>query len=1058
MFKPLIQWWTRNGVAANLLMIAILIGGVVAYLGMDREIEPSVRFPGAAISVSWPGASPQDVEEQLVVRIEEAVSTIEGVDQLWANANEGRASVYVVARNGVDGTQFLNDIKAQVDSISTFPPAAEQPSVRQFRSRDEIVRIAVRGDVDERVLTRTAELVRREVALLPGVAGVELFGARGEEISIEVTDETLRRYGLTFDDVARAVRSTSLNASSGRVRTELGDVPLTTRNLADSQEDFENIVVRQTPDGAIIRVGDVANVIDGFQDINLLATVNGEPAILVQVMSGENMNLPKTSAAIQEYVANSGDHMPDGVTLTIWNDQADQYNDRMRLIFMNGIQGLALVMLVLVLFLRPIIAFWVSVGIAVAFAGGLALLPLNGVSFNMISTFAFLLVIGVIVDDAIIVGEAIHSRTERGESGMTAAVTGTQLVLKPVIFAVLTTMIFFAPWMFLSGGTSAFTRSISLVVIFCLLFSLVEALFILPAHLGHLKPIGDPKGLMKIQKKIADSIVWFAHSVYRPVMRAAIRRRALTSAIFISGMIFSIGLVTTGWVKFSFMPEIEDDQISVSVRLPEGTPYSRSLEVLAQIQDAERTMEDEANASGETIVENWYTRVRENDILALVKLTPPEDRTGSAEDAANRLRELIGVVPDAEDMSVAFTINRNGPALQFLLHARDLDELREASDDLKEQLRSYGGVFNVVDDIESATDEVNFELKPGAEALGITLADVARQVRQGFYGEEVQRLPRDGQDVRVFVRYPSEARQSLDYLKQMRIRTADGREIPLSAVAELRYAPGIKFILRRERQRAAIVSAEAPTDVTGDIRSDLSENYWAGFEERHPNITRGSIGRAEGEAQFMQEFMTLSLIALGVAYILVAIAFGSYSQPLLILLAAIPFCAMGAIIGHLVLGHTMSLFSLMGVVAAAGVAVNDNLVLMDYVNRLRATGMGGAKALVEAGVARFRPILLTSVTTFVGLVPLMLERSIQAKFLIPIAVGLAFGVAFALFVTLFFVPALYGLGADLKRHVVGAWTGKPQRPFGSSLDDDDEEDAVDVLADHVSAPGPAPAE
>lgn len=1054
MFDPLISWWTRNGVAANLLMIAILVGGAVAYLRMDREIEPSVRFPGAAVTVVWPGASPQDVEEQLVVRIEEAVSSIEGIDQLWAEAHESVANVYIVARNGVDGQRFMDDIKSQIDSISTFPPAAEQPQIQQFRSRDEIVRIAVRGDVDERVLTRAAERVRRNVAALPGVAQVELFGARSEEVSIEVTDETLRRYGLTFDDVAQAVRGTSVNLSSGRVRTEIGDVPLTTRNLADSQEDFENIIIRQTTDGATIRVGDVAAVRDGFQDVNLLATVNGEPAILVQVMSGESMNLPLTSKEIHKYVDEHAGDLPDGVSMTIWNDQADVYNDRMRLIFTNALQGLILVMITLLLFLRPVIAFWVSAGIAVAFAGGLALLPLFGVSFNMISTFAFLLVIGVIVDDAIIVGESIHAQTERGESGLTAAVAGTQMVLKPVIFAVLTTMIFFAPWMFLSGGTSEFTRSISLVVIFCLTFSLVEALFILPAHLGHLKPLGEPKGLMALQNKIADSITWFSHTIYRPLMRAAVLRRGLTASIFVGGMILSIGLVSSGWVKFSFMPDIQDDQISVNVRLPEGTPYDRSLQVLRQIQDAERRLEDNANASGETIVENWYTRVRENDILALVKLTPQEDRTSSAEDVANALREEIGAVPDAEDVSVAFTVNNSGPPLEFLLHAHDLDELRDAAEDLKAQLRTYGGVFNVVDDIESATDEVRFSLKPGAETLGVTLADVSRQVRQGFYGEEVQRLPRDGQDVRVFVRYPTESRRSLDYLKQMRIRTADGREIPLATVAELSYAPGIKYILRRERQRAAIVSAEADDSLIGDIRSDLQENYWTGFEERHPDITRGSIGRAEGERQFMQEFLTLSLIALGVAYILTAIAFSSYAQPLLILLAAIPFCAMGGIIGHLVLGYTMSIFSILGIVAAAGVAVNDNLVLIDYVNRLRRTGMGGAKALVEAGVARFRPILLTSLTTFVGLMPLMMERSIQAKFLIPIGIGLAFGVAFALLVTLFFVPALYGLGADLERHVVGAWTGKRRRNFSSSLsgDDDVEEDAIDALS------GAAPAE
>ncbi len=1056
MFGPLISWWTRNSVAANLLMIAILIAGFVAYLQIERELEPSVRLPIGQVSVAWPGASPQDVEEQIVVRIEEAVSEIEGIDRLWAVANEGVANVYLIARTDVDTQRFFNDVRAQVEGISTFPDAAEQPLIQQFQNRDEIMRIAVSGDVDERVLTRTADRVRREVALLAGVSVVELFGDRSEEVSIEVSEDALRRYGLDFDDVANAVRGTSVNLSSGSIRTELGDVPLAARNLADTASDFENIVVRQTSSGATIRVGDVAEVRDGFEEVNLLATVNGEPAILVQVMSGDNMDLPRTSRAVRAYLETARGEMPEGISLTLWEDSSEQYTDRMSTILWNGLSGLALVMLMLVLFLRPIVAFWVSIGIAIAFAGGLAMLPLFGVSFNMISTFAFLLVIGVIVDDAIIVGEAIHSQTERGEEGLTAAVAGTQLVLKPVIFAVLTTMIFFAPWMFISGVTSEFTKAISLVVIWCLFFSLIEALFILPAHLGHLKPAPEPRGFMKLQRGLANSIVWFGHHVYRPLISAAVRRRYLTASIFVSSMIFSIGLASTGWVAFSFMPEIQSDQVEINVRLPQGTPYTRSLAVLAQIQDAEEELENEANASGETIVENWYTRVRENDILALVRLTPPEDRTATAEEIANRLRELIGVVPDAEDMSVNYTINDSDPALQFVLHAEDLDELRLAADDIKDRLRQFEGIYSVVDDIESSTEEINFDLTPDAETLGVTLASVARQVRQGFYGEEVQRLPRNGEDVRVFVRYPREDRTSLDFLRQMRIHTDDGRQVPLSAVAELEYAPGINFILRRERQRAVIVSAEAPPELIGEIRSELSENFWDDFDARHPTVTRGSIGRAEGEAEFMAEFFTLSLIALGVAYILVAISFSSYSQPMLILFAAIPFCAMGAILGHLFMGMTMSLFSILGIVAAAGVAVNDNLVLIDYVNRLRAQGMGGAKALVEAGTARFRPILLTSLTTFVGLLPLMMERSIQAAFLIPVGVGLAFGVICALFVTLFFVPALYGIGADIQRHVVGAWTGRKRARFGLSLDgDDEEEDAVDALTGAGERPSPA---
>ena len=783
--ENIVAWWANNKVAANLLMFAILIGGIVSFFMMEREMEPYVEFPGAYVNVVWLGASPQDIEEQIIVRLEEAASQIEGVDRLWTVANEGSGGMFVIGKQSLDPATFLQKIEREVNSISTFPAAAEPPSVRNFASQDEIFRIAVSGDVDERLLKRTAEKIRREVAMLPYVPSVELFGVRGEEVSIEVSETSLKRYGLTLNEVAAAVRGTSLNSSLGSVRTGLGPMQLRTRNQADSKEEFENIIVRQLANGAVIRVGDVAEVIDGFEQVNLMATVNGKRTVLVQVMSGPNMDIVKMSDAVHEYMEKTKTELPAGITMTKWNDNADIYKSRINTIGWNFLSGLLLVFLTLLLFLRPKIALWTAAGIATAFAGGLALLPLFGVSFNMISTFAFLLVIGVIVDDAIIVGESIHAKTEEGFTGIDAAVSGTTMVLKPVIFAVLTTMIFFAPWMFLSGGTSEFTRAISLVVILALAFSLIESLLILPAHLAHLKPVNPKNPITRFQTRIANSLVWFAHHAYRPAMIFSLRRRYLTAAMFVGAMILSIGLLTNGIVKTAFMPEGESDQISITVDLPEGTPYSRTLQVLKQIQLAEEDLEKEINDStggkGE-LIENWYTRSRDNQVLALVKLVPPETRTLSAKETADRLRALMGDVPDAESITVAYQDGNNGPPIEYVLNAKDLDALSAAADDLMTKLRSYEGVYNVVNDTESSSDEVQFELKEGAEALGVTAADVARQVRQGFFGEEVQRLPRDGEDVRVYVRYPRADRESLDFLGQIRIRTNDGRELPLSAV------------------------------------------------------------------------------------------------------------------------------------------------------------------------------------------------------------------------------------------------------------------------------------
>ncbi len=971
--------------------------------------------PGLQIEVSWPGAAPQEVEEQIVARIEESVRDLDAIEWVRSTSSEGFGAVYILAEQQVDFTQFMNDVKIRLDSISSFPRDIEPPQVQQWINRNEFMRVAVHGDIGERELKRLAETLRREAAQLTAVTVVELFGTRQEEVSIEVSEEALRRYNLSFSEVAEAIRNTSINQSAGQVRTEVGTYQLKVRSQADTETEFNDIIVRETSDGGILRVGDVATVIDGFEDNPILATLNGEPAVLLQIMSTEVMDIVTASESVREWIEKRKDSLPEGVSLTLWTDQAVDFKGRMKTIGSSAVQGLALVMIVLLLTLRPIVAFWVAIGIATAYAGAFVLLGPVGVSLNMLSTFAFLLVLGIVVDDAIVVGEGIHSEANRIGGGVNASISGAQLVAKPVVFGVITTIMAFLPWLFVSGSTSEFTRHITWVVILALIFSLVESLLILPSHLSTMKPRTNMKRFGRFQKRIADSILNFAQNHYRKIAGWSIDHRYLTTSIFLGALVIGFGLFGTGWVKKSFMPDIESDEIIVNVVMPEGAPYSRALEILAQLQEAELALVEEVNerTDGEgVLIENWYTRSRRDSVLAIVKLAPPEVRDMTAKEASIRLRELMGDVPDAREVSVQYTQGNNDPDFELSIRHPDLDVLRAATADVENQLRTYETIYDVRNNLEGASEEIRLTMKPGTAKLGLTLADVNQQVRQAYFGEEVQRVPRDGQDVKVKVRYPLASRESIESLKNFRVRTNDGRELPLLAVADLEYAPGINRIQRWNGNRAARISADLKEQVRDDIMKDLDENFFPEWEERYPGIIRGAVGQAEGEQRFIKEVMGLYLIAFFAMYTMLAVAFRSYWQPMLILIA-MPYAFVGAIVGHAVLGMTMAIFSYFGIAAAAGVVVNDNLVLMDYCNRLRDQGMSEREAIIEAGVARFRPILLTSVTTIVGLTPMMLERSIQAAFLQPIVVALAFGVFFAFFVTLLMVPSLYGIGLDI---------------------------------------------
>ncbi len=1034
----LITWWAKNEVAANLLMIFIVIIGLLSFATLSREAQPAVTPRSIDINVSWPGASPVDVEEQIILRIEEELSNLDSIKELTSVAREGSAQLTVQMRESGDFDSFLNEVKARVDGVSNLPQDSFPPVVARTNWGNQLAWIMLTGDVSERQLNRLARKIRNELASIPGGTPlVEVEGLRTEEVSIEVSETALRRYGLTFDEVSQAIRGSSLNLSMGEIRTSTGNIPLASRNLANTEAEFGEIIVRQNLDGSVIRVRDVAKVVDGFPDANFRFQINGLRGMIIALEQPENANLKTIMAAVRRYIEDKNEQLPSDVKLELMFTMEEFYDGRMRIVSENAATGLALVLVILLLFLRPTVAFWVAAGIGVAFIGTFIFMPIVGVSLNMLSLFGLLLVIGIVVDDALVVGESINRQVEIGRTGIDAAIVGTQIVMKPVIFAVLTTMLAFAPFLFIGGAFQAFLQAISWTIILALTFSLIESFLILPAHLAHLKPPSD-KGLLRFQRRIADGLLWFADRFYRPLIKTAIHGRAITIVFFLGMLSLSVALVSQGWVPLSFDPDIENDFLQTRISMQEGTSWNRSEQVCDQIEAAnieldrvlkEKTGKDVFN-SGQ--VWCWAGGLNSFNVFA-----SGDERGMSMAQIGDLYRDIIGPIPDAQDITISATFSNGSNFFSVAVETNDLDQAAAAANEIKAYLRSQTILFDVRDNLQAPLDELRLKLRPGAERFGVTVQDVARQLRQAYYGEEVQRLPRDGQDVRVMVRYPLEERESLEGLySKFRIRTPDGREIPVSSVVEFETGPAVRFIRRTDRKRSVSIFARIREGAdAGPLRGEFYDEVVPQILAKYPAVEVKRRGGDQEQEEFLDSFVVGMMAAFLGMYMLLAIAFGSYWQPLLIM-SAIPFGYMGAVFGHMFFGIEFSIFSFFGIAAAAGVVVNDNLVLVDYVNRLRAQGAGAFAALVEAGTVRFRPILLTSVTTFIGVLPILLEQSIDAEFLKPVVVSLSFGVAFALFVTLLFVPAMYAVGTDVQRLAKALWTGErqPRLGEGASVD------------------------
>ena len=1042
--KNIIRWFILNTVAANLLMVFIIIAGIFTLSRLRMEVFPDITIPIINVSVVYPGASPEDIEESICVKVEEQVQGINGLKRITSSSNEGYGSINIEVENGYDIDEVKDEVKSQVDAITSFPDDAEKPTIRSFDGQPEVITIAVHGHVDEASLLDIAEKVRDEVSELPNITQTRL-GKKPREISIEISENTLQKYGISFDYVANKIRTSSMDVPGGAIETYDGEILIRSKGQAYTGEEFGIIPVLSLADGSTVFLRDIAEIVDGFQDVEYDIKFNSEPALLIRVYRTGEQNALDIADAVHGYIKKKNPVMPPGVSLTTMKDESVILRGRIELLTENAYLGLGLVLIVLALFLKPKLAAWVSLGIPISFMGGFWLLPLFDVSINMISLFTFILVLGIVVDDAIVVGENIHIYLKRGLSGVDAALEGAYQVAKPVIFAVLTTMVTFSPMILVEGALGKIWKIIPVVTILVLMFSLIESLTILPAHLAHMK-INEAKKKNRfsqwwsdIQMGIHNWLQGFIKNKYTPVLELALKNRGNTVAIAISIFILTAGLVASGFIRFNFFPPLEADIVIAGVEYPEGTPVSLTKVGLDQIEKSAYKLKDSlevlypenkifinmVSTAGDQPIKTQSARGPGNldatffgSHLAecVIELAPGEERPISTVEISKIWRELTGPIPGVKQVTFDSDLFTTGAPIEIQLSSVNREDLKAVTNSLKDKLQTYAGVFDIKDSFSAGKDEIKLNLLPEAQNYGITMASLARQVRQAFYGDEVQRVQRGRDEVKVFLRYPKDERVSLNNLEQMNVRVGNNVEVPLGQVAQGELSSGYSTITRTDRKRSISITADV------DLSEANANEILAKFESEHivpilldyPSVNYSFEGEQREQRDTLSSLFKNFALALFVVYVLLAVPFKSYLQPLIIM-SAIPFGFTGAVIGHIIMGMNLAVLSIIGIVALSGVVVNDSLVMVDFINRYkRDDGKTSLEAALAAGPRRFRPILLTSITTFVGLFPLLIEKSVQAQFLIPMAISLAYGVLFATLITLILVPTSYLIIEDIK--------------------------------------------
>ncbi len=1013
-----IGWMIHNRITPNLMMLVFLIGGFFIATRIKQEVFPAFDLGMVTIQVAYPGSSPEEVEQGIILVVEEAVRGLDGIKEITSTAAEGMGMVMAELEEGADQQRVYQDIKQQVDRIITFPLDAEEPEVSLQIIRREVLQIQLYGDTTEWVLRELAEQARDRLLQDPQITQVDLVGARRYEVAIEIDQDALRTYGLTLDEVAQRVRATSVEIPGGTVETQAGDILLRVNERRNWAREFATIPLITTADGAVLTLGDIAQIKDTFEETDRYATYNGLPAVALGVYRVGEQTPIGVADAVSTAMTEIEQDLPPGVDWAIQNDRSDIYRQRLELLLRNAFYGLTLVLILLGLSLELRLAFWVTMGIPISFLGAFLFLPAMDVTINMISMFAFIIALGIVVDDAIVVGENIYEYRLRGMSFTRAAILGTREVLMPVTFSILTNIVAFIPLCFVPGVMGKIWRVIPFVVITVFAISWIEALLILPCHLAHgRRRSSDRRGLAtSIQHVFASGLDRFISKIYAPLLDLGIRLRVVVVALGIGTLIVILGYVSSGRIGLILMPRAESDTAAVTATLPYGSPLSKVEAVRQRLLDAAQATA-EAHG-GNDLVDGIFALIDENVVEVSVYLTDPDIRPVSTTEMTQLWRKQTGAIPGLE--SLRFESDRGGPGrgagLTIELSHRNIDVLDKASETLAARLADFANVRDIDDGYTPGKRQLDFSLTDEGHSLGLTQQGLARQLRNAFYGSEAVRQQRGRNEVRVKVRLPREQRVRQYDLERLLVRTPRETDVPLRQIAEIDRGRAYTAIHRREGRRTVSVTANVePISQTSQVQATLAAEVLPELAEDFPGLSYGWEGRQQDMAESTASLFQGLLLALFCIYALLAIPFRSYYQPLIVMIA-IPFGIVGAVLGHIIMGYSLSLMSMMGVVALSGVVVNDSLILIDYANRLARRGISPRDAIHQAGVRRFRPILLTTLTTFGGLAPMIFETSRQARFMIPMAISLGFGILFATVISLLIVPCLYSIAEDIRRY------------------------------------------
>ncbi|MFK7926724.1 MAG: efflux RND transporter permease subunit [Myxococcota bacterium] len=1012
----LIEWFTKNSVAANLLMGLLVIGGLLMAFNMKQEVFPEFQLEAVQVTVAYPGASPQEVEAGILLAIEDAVTGIDGIKRMTATANESSGTVALELQNGADVDEAVADVKNAVDRIQTFPEEALQPTISAIAMRSRVVSVVLAGDQTLPDMQRLADFVKDEIVAHPDVSVAEISGLPPQEVAIEIPTATLQAYGLTLDDIGAQVAATSLERPGGTLQTRGGDLLVRVSDRRTDETDFADIPIVAGTGGATVRLGDIATITQGFEESDIGAWLNGERGVRLDVFRVGDETPSEVAAGTRAILESIEADLPDTLAVDIISDDSQVLTARLELLLKNALTGLILVLIVLALFLDLRVAVWVAMGIPIAFLGAFVVMPVLGVSINMISLFALLVVLGLVVDDAIVVGEQVAYELEKGEAPVAASVAGTKRMVCPIVVAVLTTVFAFAPMFGLPGVFGKIFSIFPLVVIAVLAFSLVESFFILPSHLAH----GTSSGLWTITEPIrsrfSSGLQAFIARLYTPTMNVVLNHRIATIAAAVAVLLGTVGLVGGGWVPISFFPDIGGETVVASARLPAGTPTERLYEVRQILEDSARqAVADSGDADALDTVYASIGGANGNEVNVELILNPSTMDLDSATFESlwmEAMPPLVGL----EALKVTSVAGPSaGAAVEVELSHADPAVVAVAARELQASLATFTDLTDLDNTLSPGAEQLDMRLSPAGEALGLTSDRVSRQVRSAYQGSEALREQIGRNERTVRVRLPEAERASEAAVLALPIRVAGGGFVELGDVVEIHRSAAPAEISREDGRRQVSVLANLAPGVasSSDVTEALRKEVLPELRHKHPGLAADLGGQTEEMADSMGVLIPGFAMALLAIYALLAATFRSYVQPAVVM-TAIPFGIVGAVLGHLFLGYSLSMVSMFGIIALAGVVVNDSLVLVDAANENLKAGMAPREAILAAGQRRFRPILLTSLTTFLGLAPMILETSIQAAFLIPMAISLGFGILFATVIVLVLVPAFFMVVEDIR--------------------------------------------